>query len=805
MFNYHAKVMFIDKLITLFSQAYLRLERMPGYTLLSMLGLVVSLSGTVFITRYLHQEWTIDHWMPQLDRTYVLMEETSGDDPYPADFYKSFLGRAELQSPLDGQNEIEYFSYATTYTKLQLKLDEGEMLKPLALKADSMFHRFFPLKAVAGTLVLGHEGDAIISEELAARLFPEEDAVGQTLTTDNDQLRTVVGVFRKPVSKLSLNFDYVEYETESTFGNEGHVFYMVRLYPGADVKTYNQRQPVQTPDVIEMKGRTLRFQLVPYEGLLSRFWGEKDVTVRSVSSPKYLWMLFGVGVLLFFVGLFNFLNLYTVMRHTREHEMRVRRIFGATRWNIFSMLYVENLLISAPAMLGVWIVIEITTPHMKDWFDIEQMTMPLFDTVLSLGIMFLLPLVATAGIIKRSRRGSASFLFLQYFISLTLITVSLYLMRQLHMMMNSDPGYRTENILYCTPYPSRTWVGSGGPSIALFEAMKNDSKLLNDRLAACTHIKSFCFSGNMYKGGSKLLVNDVSLEYQSISPKQMEIYGLKVIQGRAFNDTLDTKEQYRCLLNETAVRQLGIKDIEKEKVLPESRLWWIFDYTTGRMSEEQPLVPYEIVGVVRDYHPGRLSEPQPGMFFTYRSEDPERLDGLKLALEVLPGHEKEAIKYIQKTSREIFHVKNVPYQWLKDEVADLYREDRRTARIFFTFSLLAIGVTCLGVLGLMMFDVRRRYREIALRKVHGALFRDIALLLSRRYLIILGLAAAVSIPASLIGLHKLITRYYTIHASVAWWIPLVSLVLIFLLSALTLWYQIWRATRIEPSEVMKVE
>ena len=301
------------------------------------------------------------------------------------------------------------------------------------------------------------------------------------------------------------------------------------------------------------------------------------------------------------------------------------------------------------------------------------------------------------------------------------------------------------------------------------------------------------------------MVNDVSLEYQSISPKQMEMYGLEVVQGRAFNDTLDTKEQYRCLLNETAIRQLGIKDIEKEKVLPERRLWWIFDYTTHRMSEEQPLVPYEIVGVVRDYHPGRLSEPQPGMFFTYRNEDPERLNGLKLALEVLPGHEKEAIKYIQKTSSEIFHVKNVPYQWLKDEVADLYREDRRTARIFFTFSLLAIGVTCLGVLGLMMFDVRRRYREIALRKVHGARFRDIALLLSRRYLIILGLAAAVSIPVSLIGLHKLITRYYTIHATIAWWIPLVSLLLVFLLSALTLWHQIWRATRIEPSIVMKVE
>ena len=103
----------------------------------------------------------------------------------------------------------------------------------------------------------------------------------------------------------------------------------------------------------------------------------------------------------------------------------------------------------------------------------------------------------------------------------------------------------------------------------------------------------------------------------------------------------------------------------------------------------------------------------------------------------------------------------------------------------------------------MMFDVRRRYREIALRKVNGATFLDIALLLSRRYLIILAVAAAVSIPVSLIGLHQLITRYYSIHATIAWWIPLVSIAIVLLLCALTLWQQVWKATRIKPYKVLK--
>ena len=244
---------------------------------------------------------------------------------------------------------------------------------------------------------------------------------------------------------------------------------------------------------------------------------------------------------------------------------------------------------------------------------------------------------------------------------------------------------------------------------------------------------------------------------------------------------------------------MGLKDWRSETVqLPER--WWT---SANEDCSENP--PYNVVGIVKDFHPGRLSEPQPPIIFFPTLNWNSHFLPDDLLLSIAPGCEEDAIKYLRQMNKEVWGTEDLEYNWLSDQKDELYREDRRTARIFFTFSLLAIAVTCLGVLGLMMFGVRRRYREIALRKVHGARFRDIALLLSRRYLIILGLAAAVSIPVSLIGLHQLITRYYTIHATIAWWIPLVSLVLVFLLSALTLWHQIWRATRIAPSEVMKVE
>ena len=385
------------------------------------------------------------------------------------------------------------------------------------------------------------------------------------------------------------------------------------------------------------------------------------------------------------------------------------------------------------------------------------------------------------------------------------------MMRQLHLMMDSDPGYRTEGLLSCRIFRERDDLRVFHSDEEWDEYHKkrdSENNLIRQRLRDCPYIRDMIEDTHIFSvAGSTTTTDDVALEFRVMNETIRRMYSLEVLEGRMFCDSLDDwRTHYHCLLNETAVKRLGLKDWHGAKIQLKSRIWF------GTVDDDYN-PPYEVVGILRDFHSGRISEPQNPMFFSYepdifamgtddfvRYREPERV-----VLDIEPGAEEKAIKYLRKLKQEVLGTDELLYEWVTEQKAKLYEEDRHTARIFFTFALLAIGVTCLGVLGLMMFDVRRRYREIALRKVHGARFRDIALLLSRRYIIILGAAACVSIPVSLIGLHKLITRYYTIHATIAWWIPLLSLLIVFLLSALTLWYQIWRATRIEPSVVMKVE
>ena len=784
---------------------------MKGYTALSLLGLVISLSGTVIIARYLYQEWTVDHWMPDHDWTYILCQRyvngILGDEPTPGLAWNPNKTEGFV-SPTLGQSDVEAFSDVHLLKNgSYIILDNDETITAPTISVDSSFVDVFPLQALEGTLVLRTEGQAIVSDDFARRHFPGESAVGKTMKMgDENILHTIVGVFRRPSGKSTVHFDVANYARRDWWVGNALNFTMIKLAEGASMEAYNERQPKNSWGDHNPE---FHFLLVPYTGNLRRLiesYGQEFRTIPSLSpcsSPQYLWMLFAVAVLLFLVGIFNFLNLYAVMRSHRRHELEVRRIFGASRWDIFCQLYAETFLLALLTMIGVWTVVELMEPLLATYYNIEVLPQRTFDVGLTVGIVFGLPLIV--GFIPRRLPtfGEGLGVGIQFFISLTLITVSIYMMRQLHLMMDGDPGYRTEGILHIVPKPredyNRIRMDDNGNIYNVDNSRGEKAMAVLKKLRECPYIQSIIKDPDMIGAGELMEIDGQKLACKEMCHNTMEMFGLELLEGRELNDTLDGYS-YNCLLNETAVRRLGLKEWRSAKVQLPDRWWW----ASSQDCSENP--PYNVVGIVKDFHPGRLSEPQPPIiFFPTLNWDSQTMDFLPddLLLSIAPAGEEDVIKYLRQMNKEVWGTEDLEYQWLSDQKDELYHEDRRTARIFFTFSLLAIAVTCLGVLGLMMFDVRRRYREIALRKVNGATFRDIALLLSRRYLIILAVAATVSIPVSLIGLHQLITRYYTIHATIAWWIPLVSIAIVLLLCALTLWQQVWKATRIKPYEVLK--
>ncbi len=729
---------------------------MKGYTALSLLGLIISLSGTVIISRYLYQEWTIDHFMPALDRTFLCCVQIEGEGDWRP--IETFDPNHESQfvSPVLNQSDVECWTNIHLREMYAVTPEKGETFYPQALSVDSAFAQVYPLEAVEGTLELRAKGQCMVSEELAARLFPGESAVGKTINVGDGDVNTVVGVFRQPSTKSSIRFDIADYGDGDFYAPQNSIAIgVVRLREGASVSDYNKRQPEQRLGMFS--DRPVRYGLQPYTQELQKifakgYWGEYSCVVPSASAA-HLWMLLFVAALLLGVGLFNFVNLFAVMRSHRRHELHVRR------WK--------------------------------------------FDVALTLAVIFGLPLIASSiptNSFHSLREGLG--VGFQFFISLALLMVSIYFMRQLHVMMSADPGFRTKGLLNAVIYPpSNRGSWTQGEWEAMMEKKKSQTEVVRQRLQALPYLKGIDVNEDFINGSFPVgLADGSSIDMLYMTGGAARMYGLQLVEGVLPDDSLSMKD-YACVANEAAIKALGIKNRETDLVQFADRIFW-----TAASEKYNP--PFRIVGVVRDFNTGRQSEPVRPlilMFSKWEKDflfDARQMEGRNYLLDVAEGHEDDIIRNLKDLEMELFGTSELKYQWVEDKRLELYKEDQRTARIFVTFSLLAIAVTCLGVLGLMMFDVRRRFREIALRKVNGATFRDIALLLSRRYLIIFGIAAVASLPVSLLIVHRLMASY-TIRTSFAWWIPLVSIALILVLCALTLWYQVWKATRIKPYQILK--
>ncbi len=279
----------------------------------------------------------------------------------------------------------------------------------------------------------------------------------------------------------------------------------------------------------------------------------------------------------------------------------------------------------------------------------------------------------------------------------------------------------------------------------------------------------------------------------NMSQKQMKIFNYQLLEGRLWDST-DVSIQYRFIINETAKKQFNITDIHTAYLQPEHRLW----YAQGDMSVNPA---YEIVGVIKDFNTGHLSNPTLPVVIVYQEE---YMKEENLIAKIAPGKQQEAIEFLQKLNTELYGDAEFTYTFMEDEIAALYADDKCIIRIYTAFSLIAIFISCLGLFALSLFDIRQRYREIALRKINGAKPNDIMRLLLKKYAYLLGAAFAVAVPVS----YGVISRYmesFAHRTAISWWLFVVSAIVVTAVSLLTLMWQVRRAMKINPASAIKVE
>ena len=788
------------------------LARAKAYTLINVVGLALSLGCCILLARYLHREYTTDTHCVDRGRVVIPLQDIDGN-VYPSILHPDWV-------TLD----TTYITDSQVQERCRLILLQDDLVQrgesshqAHVLAADSSFFHLFRYPVQVGEAALHAPTDAVLTEAFARRLFGHENPVGQVLDYAGHEV-TVRGVIGEPACKTTLHFDLVvAYDLSDEWGRMP--WELVHVLPAVDLPAINRQahiyRPVKAAGDWYPVGKQIRQQFLTLE----EFYFDQTSTdedtrlMRSQGNLRYLHLLAGVAVLLLLVGMLNFVNLYMVLMMKRSKEYGIKKVFGLHRLPLFAQIYTENFLLCAGALLLAGVVVEAGQPLLNRLAG-DLIGYTAFDAWLMPGFLVLFPLLTslypylrynyrppllslrTIGTSRQSVTVRMGFLFGQYLVTLLLLVLSVYFVRQLHQWLDTPPGFRTEDIVHVNlKFQSKNYSVGEEQSKAERARMRE----MANRMKACPYVNQalpVSKDGVLHQGFLSALTNDhgqqVELSTFFVPTGFFDFYGIPVLDGNLEG------EGYLMVLNRRAMEMFGYQNREEAFVRSESPLW-IFVDTKGNVVEGgTKLMP--VAAVVEDYCNGHLSLGRKPMAFIVE----ENTGGDEWALSVVPGHERDLHDYLRQTVQEVYHSDDFSFTPLADQVAAIYDDDRRVAWVSTAFALIAIVVSCLGLLGVSLFDLRQRYREIAIRKVNGAKRGDLYRLLFRKYAMVLGAAFVVSVPVAWYIVHRY-TADFVVRLPLSPWMFLAALAVVALLSLGTLWWQVRRAAGTNPVEALKRE
>ena len=779
------------------------LMRSKSYTIINLLGLAFSLACSIILMRYIHRELTVDTHCIDREHVYAICTNTEGN-----------RGLSGLKQYNYDTISIDnrFVEAMTTYIPLEKDyvISGTNRIPARCLVTDSVFFQLFHYPIVQGKLSLTTPQSALLTEKYARKIFGNENPIGKILRYSNGKDITIEGIVGEPECKTTINFDIILSSKLSQHWERMNTE-LYRFLPGTDINAINKTGSV--PRYIndpEYDTRTHTFSLISVKDI---YWDgsltDREPAMFLSGNRSHLIILSGVCLLLLLTGILNFINLYLVALLRRGKEYGLKKVFGVCGRTLFANIWIENTLLVLSALLVSWLIIEIMSAPTEYLFD-THFSYTAFDGWLSASILLLLPVITsiypyikynyTSPILSIRSIGAQShskhfrmfFLGAQYIITFLLVVLSLYFNRQLGMLLSTKPGFRTKNIMNVNlVYESKDF------SSYTYESMQQRRQRvmqLDNELNACPFIELYepsyeniltpTFGTNYLNNkGEKVFLN---IHYAT--PAFFKLYDIKVIEGE-IPDINKEDRRTVFVVNKAALKALGYTSINGVGVIEENQ---------KKANANASLQP--IVAVVEDYFEGHLTSGIKPTIYPVGA----RFSGDLYQIAYTPGKKKEVIDFLRNLEYKLYGSEDFEYTFLEDDIKAMYTQDRQTATIYSIFASIAIIISSLGLLGISLFDIRQRYREIAIRKVNGASAKDLYRLLFRKYITVLIIAFVIAIPLA----YYLINTYtqdFAVRAPVSIDIFIISLLLVIIISLGTLAYQIQKAAHINPTQIMKTE
>ncbi|HQW92203.1 MAG TPA: ABC transporter permease [Ferruginibacter sp.] len=815
---------------TYFKIAWNNLKKNKIFSFINIFGLSVGLASCMLITLYILNEISYDRYQHKGDQIYQLGTTfiKQGEEMHMPNTPAPMVQAMQMEFPEVEQTARLMGLFAEDKTLMQYKEKNGEPRSFYETKgylADSTFFRMFTYHFTEGNPVtaLNEPKTVVLSEEIAKKLFGDQPALNKLVhissSTNGDNDFLVTGVF-KPYDKPShidgrfflsvKGGDIEEYikENGANFANNNMFFSYLQLKPGSDIKNLQAKFPAF---IDKYAGKDLKAQGYGKKQFLTAL---KDIHLRSgmdknvtpSGSKTYLYILASIAFFTLLIACINFMNLSTARSSKRSAEVGIRKVLGAEKGSLVRQFLGESVFMSLIAFVFAFTLTELLLPAFNSVSG-KNLSLSFSQDSLIIAVFFLLsvitglfagsypafylssfkPISVLKGRLSNSlaavslRKGLVVF---QFIISVVLIIASVVITNQMHYLRSADLGFEKERQVII---PLRS-----GTAKNMYASYKNElTKLSQIRSVGASLYNPGIFNPSdnlIYKEGQTM--NDAKRTRMNwVDAGYLKTLNMKPVTGRLFSEEFPADTNYRMILNETAVKEVGFasaQDAVNKKVY--------FDYQGQQYG-------FEIVGVLKDFHFEDLHLPITPYGYQLSSSHNQFN---YMVVHAKPGDMGSLLKTLETTWHSLNPQEPFEYSFLDDDFQKNYEAETRLSSIVSYFTLIAILICCLGLFGLATFSAEQRIKEIGVRKVLGASVAGIVALLSKDFLKLVVIAIVIATPLAWYVMHKWLQDFaYRIHIS--WWIFLLAGIIAAVIAFVTISLQAIRAANANPVKSLRTE
>ena len=803
--------------------AWRNIARHKFISFINIFGLTTGITCCLLIITYIINELSYDKFNVNADRTYRVTRifySADGSENLHLSAVAPPFGPLLKNAFPDIEKITRVLPNGTTILHYKDKLFNEQN----GFFADENFFDVFSVNVPKGDkkTALNDPYSVMMTEEIAKKYFGNEDPINKTIILDNTKHEyKVTGIFDPFPSNshmhpnILMSFNTLkdaaimgEKELTTDFGNNS--FYTYLLMP----KGYNMdmisRQlspflnkyvhlPGMPPNIITSQATKLTIQKLTDIHLTSHL--DDEIEPNGDAKRVYIFSIIAVFILL--IACINYMNLSTARSALRAKEIGVRKVIGAQRDEIIRQFLGESILITWVALILGLALTWLLLPYINGLSGLSLSFGSLLRWNILIGVLslpFLIGLISgiypalfmssfkpvsvLKGLLKVGS-GSISFrkilVVLQFSISIILIVATTVVFQQLRFMQTKSLGFNKDFILT---------TGYSGTLTKQFESfrqelLKNPAVKEIGRSSRIPSGRLLDDQGAQVIEGGKTVPTKIELKYITTDHDFIPTYGMRLVAGRNFSRAFLT-DTANYIINETAVSQLGWKS-------PQSAIGkdLIYGNTKGK-----------VIGVVHDFHFESLHQNIiPMLFFL---PPPQSGYYNRISIKIYGNHVQSAINTISSTWHT--YVPNVPfdYTFLDDKFQKLYTSEQQQSQLFSIFSCLAIFIACLGLFGLSAFTISQRVKEIGIRKVLGASIPQIVSELSKDFLMLVLIAAAISLPVAGYLMHHWLIDF-AFRISLSWWVFVLAAIIAVFIAFVTISFQSIKAAIANPVKSLRSE